>query len=247
MWTSLNVALFAAAVLGFRHGLDYDHIAAISDIASVESSPRRAMKLAPLYAFGHWTTIAVLGLGAIYFQKSLPHSLDRWSERIVGTTLILFGLYVLASLFRKGESYIPKARWTLLIQAFRTVVWRLRNRSRAVQTARPESKVWKYDGRSVFVLGLLHGLGAETPSQLALFALAANLGGVAKGFLALGMFFVGLLLMNTLMMASASGIFGASTSRPGVLRLATAVTAAYSLAIGTILLTGTSSFLPQIG
>ena len=41
---NLRLALFSAVVLGFRHGLDYDHIAAISDISSVQSRPRDAMR-----------------------------------------------------------------------------------------------------------------------------------------------------------------------------------------------------------
>jgi len=41
---TLQLALFSAAVLGFRHGFDYDHIAAISDITSVEPSRGRALR-----------------------------------------------------------------------------------------------------------------------------------------------------------------------------------------------------------
>src|SRR5271157_4134081 len=37
---ALTLALVSAAVLGFRHAFDYDHIAAISDITSVEPSRR---------------------------------------------------------------------------------------------------------------------------------------------------------------------------------------------------------------
>ena len=37
--TTLHLALLSAAVLGLRHGFDYDHIAAISDITSVEQTP----------------------------------------------------------------------------------------------------------------------------------------------------------------------------------------------------------------
>ena len=39
----LNIALVSAGLLGFRHGLDYDHVAAISDIAAVLRGPVQAM------------------------------------------------------------------------------------------------------------------------------------------------------------------------------------------------------------
>ena len=60
------------------------------------------------------------------------------------------------------------------------------------------------------MIGVVHGLGAETPSQLMIFLLAANLGGVGKGFIGLAMFIAGLLVMNTVMTASAVGLFGFS-------------------------------------
>ena len=49
---NLRLALLSAAVLGFRHGLDYDHIAAITDISSVQLKARDAMR------YGHFTWLA---------------------------------------------------------------------------------------------------------------------------------------------------------------------------------------------
>jgi high-affinity nickel-transport protein len=99
----------------------------------------------------------------------------------------------------------------------------------------------------VFSIGIIHGLGAETPSQLLLFLLAANLGGVTLGLLGLSVFLAGLLVMNTLMTASAVGIFGLSAAKPSVLRFVIAATAAYSVVVGGVFLFGASSFLPQLG
>ncbi|MGO9402375.1 MAG: hypothetical protein ACLPVW_02765 [Terriglobales bacterium] len=48
--TSLQVALFTAAIFGFRHGFDYDHIAAISDITSAQTSRWRGMRRGLLYS-----------------------------------------------------------------------------------------------------------------------------------------------------------------------------------------------------
>ena len=91
-----------------------------------------------------------------------------------------------------------------------------------------------------------NGLGAETPSQLLLFLLAANLGGTSRGFIGLLAFIVGLLIMNTLMTASASGIFAGSTNRPRVQSIVTSLTAIYSFVIGFIFLLGSSAKLPPL-
>jgi high-affinity nickel-transport protein len=81
---------------------------------------------------------------------------------------------------------------------------------------------------------------------LFIFFLAADLGGIGKGFLGLGMFLAGLLVMNTIMTASATGIFGFSMKAPKFQFALTAVTAIYSLVVGSIFLLGSSGLLPAL-
>jgi high-affinity nickel-transport protein len=246
---ALDLALISAAVLGFRHGFDYDHIAAISDITSVERGARRAMRMGLVYVTGHAATIAALGGAVIAFQRTLPARIDGWAERAVGLTLIVLGVYVLGTLLRRGSA-LPKSRGALLIGAVRWMAARTRAlfhwHDHRVGSNGDESKTGCTSG-SVFVVGVIHGLGAETPSQLLLFLLAANLGGVARGFLGLGVFLAGLVAMNTLMTAAAVGIFGASAARPRVMRFVTGLTAAYSVFVGAIFLFGSSVILPRLG
>lgn len=248
---TLELALLSAAVLGFRHGFDYDHIAAITDITSLEPSRARGMRMGLLYVLGHAATVAVLGAAVIAFQRSLPARLDNWAERLVGLTLVVLGLYVFGSMLRQKESFRPRSRAALIIGGFR---W-LRRKARAAIGSGGEALIVvdgddaaePYSKGTVFTIGVIHGLGAETPSQLLLFLLAANLGGIGRGFLGLGMFLAGLLIMNTLMTASAVGIFGFSAAKPKMLRLVIGFTAAYSLIVGTIFLFGSSSVLPPLG
>jgi high-affinity nickel permease len=242
----LNLALLSAGVLGFRHGFDYDHIAAISDITSVQDSAPRAMKLGLLYALGHATTVALLGSVVIFFQLSLPRGADRVAELLVGITLIVLAAYVLASIVLKRHSHGGHSRILLLITGARRLVWRI-ERWRNPQLVRPTSFTWSYDRKSIFAVGVIHGLGAETPTQLLIFLLAANLGGIGKGFLGLSMFLAGLLLMNTLMTAVAAGLFQVGMARPWMQRALMGVTAAYSLVIGVVFVLGGVSMLPTLG
>ena len=110
----------------------------------------------------------------------------------------------------------------------------------------PSPRSSNYDAKSVIIVGVVHGLGAETPSQLMVFLLAANLGGLSRGFLGLTMFIAGLLAMNTIMTASAVGIFGASSRLPKFQLIVTALTAIYSLTVGFLFLFGPSSVLPSL-
>lgn len=247
MSASLELALFSCALLGLRHGFDYDHLAAITDITNVQTNWRQGMRLGLLYALGHALTVALLGSAVIFFHLSIPAHLDAIGERLVGATLIVLSAYVLITFLRRqpGQHTHTRSRIALLVSGARYLSWRarlLRNPS----APRPDSFAFKYDRSSVLTVGIIHGLGAETPSQLLLFLLAANLGGTSRGFFGLLSFILGLLVMNTLMTASASGIIASSTHRPRIQGILTSLTAAYSFVIGTIFLLGVSDKLPPL-
>ncbi|HEX3821215.1 MAG TPA: hypothetical protein VHW45_12835 [Candidatus Sulfotelmatobacter sp.] len=244
---NLRLALISAAVLGFRHGLDYDHIAAITDISSVQSRPRDAMKFGLLYVAGHAATVAVLGAAAVVFRIALPAASDRWAERLVGITLLLLGLYVLGTFFRPGtHSHAPRTRITLVVNGLLWVYWRLSRLFGGTRVEAPQIFKDGYGTSSTFVVGVIHGLGAETPTQILLFLMAANLGGTAAGLLGLMMFILGLLVMNTLMCASAAGLFSATLSHPNALRALTLATSVYSITVGVIFLFGSAGKLPSL-
>ncbi len=64
-------------VLGLRHGIDWDHIAAISDLTSSQRQRLRGLRMGTLYAIGHAAAVIVLGLIAILFGTVLPEWIDR--------------------------------------------------------------------------------------------------------------------------------------------------------------------------
>lgn len=276
MDTKLLAALLACLLLGMRHGFDYDHLAAIADITAVQRNWKSGMRLGVTYALGHAFTVVALGVMVLVLHLGLPERLDHWTEKLIGLTLILLGLGVAVGLLRRRphkhqhthagttvhthlhahelpaenehthSNVHVESRIAAAVNGILWFGWWVR-RFFDPQLAAPRQFRWNYSGRSVFVIGVIHGVGAETPSQLALFFIAANLGGTVHGLLGLGSFAVGLVAMNTLMTATLGGAFGASSARPIIYKVIGWTGAAYSLAIGVIFLFGLTDLLPQLG
>jgi len=275
MDTKLLAALLACLLLGMRHGFDYDHLAAIADITAVQRNWKSGMRLGITYALGHAFTVVALGVIVLVLHLGLPERLDHWTEKLIGLTLILLGIGVIVGLLRRRPHKhahthnaslhthlhaheLPPAsehshtnvhvesRIAAAVNLFLWFGWWIR-RFFDPQLAAPKQFRWNYSGRSVFVIGVIHGVGAETHSQLALFFIAANLGGTTHGLLGLSAFALGLVAMNTLMTATLGGAFGASNARPIFYKLIGWLGAIYSLAIGVIFLFGLTNMLPQLG
>lgn len=246
MHAPLALTLFSCAVLGFRHGLDYDHIAAITDITSLPRRVSVSMRLGLSYALGHATTVALLGAAVILFQLSLPRHLDALSERLVGITLILLAVYVIGGLLRGNRDTLPPSRAALILGAVRRLQRSMRRNPPHARMRSRADQSTDYSSPAAFGIGVIHGLGAETPTQLALFLLAANLGGPERAISGMGMFIAGLVLMNTLMTATAAGVFHRARPHPRTMRWVAGLTAAYSLVVGCVFMLGGAGVLPAL-
>ena len=117
----LEIGLVATAfALGFRHGFDWDHLAALSDIAASQQSRRRSMMLATLYALGHAAVAFAIGAAVILASARLPESVGDVMERLVGVTLVALGIWVIVSTLRSGgRSTRMPSRGALLVAGFR--------------------------------------------------------------------------------------------------------------------------------
>ncbi len=245
----LDAALGSCLLLGLRHGFDYDHLAAISDITAVQRTLKDGLRLGLTYALGHAFMVAVLGVAVLELHVGLPEGLDHLTERLIGLTLIFLGAAVIAGIVRRkehGHHARIESRLAAGINAARWAAWRVR-RTWNSQAERPPRFQWIYSGKSVFLIGVLHGVGAETPSQLGLFFLAKSLGGTSRGLLGLGAFAVGLVVMNGIMTACMGGAFRASNGHARLYHWIAWTGAAYSCVIGLVFLFGVSDRLPQGG
>lgn len=291
MGSGLGV-IATAFVFGLRHGFDWDHVAAITDIAGAQRRPRTSLLYCTLYAAGHAAMVVALGVLAIWVGDFLPSGVDAAMERIVGATLILLGIYVLYSFFTREGDFRARSRWMLLISLVRRLVLRRRRaveqqpvviehdhehpaeephghpgppiagpsvgRS-ALALARkthrhphvhvgtmPQDPFIEYGRVTAFGIGVLHGIGAETPTQVLVFIAAAGIDERAAGLLLLASFVVGLLLSNTALALMSTFGMGNGTRGRRVYLGITATTAAFSFVVGALMLLGKGTALPVL-
>jgi uncharacterized membrane protein len=100
--TSILGPLLLGFLLGMKHALEADHVAAVAALATRSSSTRERMTLAGMWGLGHAGTLVLVGTGVLALGVSLPPVLARTFEGIVGVMLIFLGVDVLRRLRRRG-------------------------------------------------------------------------------------------------------------------------------------------------
>jgi hypothetical protein len=285
--------LGSAFLFGFRHGIDWDHLAAITDITSSQDERSRSLLYGTIYALGHAFVVFVIGSAAIIVGEQLPAGVDAVMGRIVGLTLIILGVFVFVSLIRHGREFRMRSRWMLLFSGVRGAYRKIQER-RAVDVSdhphdaadpvhthetegdhvavavaedlpvsqwhhghhgrpghhhhkHPESEAFmNYGARTAFVVGMLHGVGAETPTQVLIFATAVGAGGKGAGEAVLIVFLIGLLTSNSVItVGSAFGFLRASKNWAVYVTIAV-LTGVFSLVVGSLLLLGRDTLLPAL-
>jgi high-affinity nickel permease len=292
-------------VLGIRHGIDWDHIAAITDITStaaaagsaeaahdaqhltiaghhhdhggpveirahdagpgtatlappggmtrqhrwlLASDQLEALRLGMLYAFGHALVVVLLGLAALWFGALLPEWLDPIMARIVGVTLLALGLWVLYSVYRYargGETFRMRSRWMLVFDGARYGWRRLQARLHGHEHVEP-LEMSSYGTRTAFGVGMIHGIGAETGTQVLLIAAVGGAASAGLGVPMLFAFIVGLLLSNFAIVLLSSVGFVASQTRERIYVVIGAVAGIFSVVIGLVFLLRLEDMLPDL-
>jgi len=267
-WPILGVA-GTGFVLGCRHGLDWDHISAITDLTTANTTNsasraadgfhhpdgaiqadhrsrrghqhRTSLSLAVWYCIGHGMVIGLLGAAVGILGLDLPAGLDRLFESVVGATLILLGAVVLWQLGRDRGDYQYAGRVRLVIGIVRRAWSRARRRGPG-----PAQPLDDLNRRTAFGVGVLHGTGAETPTQVVLFASAGAAGSSLGAAVILLAFLAGLILSDVGI--AAAWLTGMVSTR----RLATvqislgALTGLSSVAVGSLFIAGHSAVLPAL-
>lgn len=266
----IGLVLLTTFLYGFRHGIDWDHIAAITDITSTagsgdgpnsqEAVPQRpasvqtsragwsVLFLSTLYVLGHATMVVTLGSAALLAQEILPKWVDPILERVVGATLLLLAAWVFYSLvqyLRGRAEFRLRSRWMLVFSGI-AYLWHRMHEWLEGRAHEHRHRLTQYSPVSAFIVGIIHGIGAETGSQVLLIAAVGGASGPESGLLLMGSFVAGLVLSNSLIaVVTATGFIGAQSHREVYIAVGVAA-GAFSLVVGSYFLTGRAENLPDL-
>jgi len=163
-------------------------------------------------------------------------------------TLVMLGGWVLYSVYRyarAGEPFRLRSRWMLVFDGVR-MGWRhLQARIHGHEHVEP-LEMSSYGTRTAFGVGMIHGIGAETGTQVLLIAAVGGAASAGLGVPMLFAFVIGLLLSNFAIVLLSSAGFVASQTRERIYVVTGAVAGIFSLVIGTVFLFGLEGGLPSL-
>ena len=94
-------------LLGIKHALDADHIAAVSTIVARNKSIKESSLLGMFWGFGHTIALLVMGLIILLLKITIPEKVALSFEIIVGIMLVILGISVMMQII-KDKIHIHK-------------------------------------------------------------------------------------------------------------------------------------------
>jgi hypothetical protein len=200
------------SLLGMRHALEPDHLAAVTTLVSHERGGYKAAFLGVCWGLGHTFTLVLVGAALVLLRAELPASVADFFEFLVALMLIALGMRAIVLAVRQGADR-PTHRHD----------HRFAVHSHTGVPPHVHIGAWTLARRPLLV-GAVHGLaGSGALTALVL----ATLPTAAAQLTYMALFGLG----STLGMAALSGLLGWPLARLGANRM---VARGVSLAVGCV-------------
>jgi high-affinity nickel permease len=139
---SLDSLLALGFLLGLRHAMEADHLAAISTIVTERRSLLSSSLVGACWGLGHTLALLIAGVGVLLLRYQLTERMAHGFELCVGIMLVLLGANVLRTL-RRGASHTQEHR-----------------------AAAPHSHADVWLVSRPLLVGMVHGLAGSAPLLL---------------------------------------------------------------------------------
>jgi len=92
--------MFLGFLMGLRHALEADHVAAIAALSSRTSSTREAVRIGLVWGLGHTVTLLIVGTLVVVLDAVAPVQFAAYLELAVGVMLVALGVDVIRRVVR---------------------------------------------------------------------------------------------------------------------------------------------------
>jgi hypothetical protein len=203
------------SLLGMRHALEPDHLAAVSTLVTRERNTAKAALLGVCWGLGHTAGLVVVGAVLVLLRSELPERIGVGFELLVAIMLVVLGTRALVQATRQGRPAHHHAH-TFAVHRHSGL------------PAHVHIGAWTL-ARRPLLIGAIHGLaGSGALTALVLTTLPST----AARLSYMALFGLG----STLGMAALSGLLGWPLARLGshelVMRTVSAVVGTLSVALG---------------
>jgi len=174
-------------MLGLRHALDSDHVAAVSTVLAERPSLKTSGLIGFSWGVGHTVILLAVGLIVLWFRVPVPDSLAQAAEGMVGIMLVVLGGMLGMKLW--------KERWHVH-QHDHDGTRHVHLHSHAIVVNHGHSHWWRESVRPLCI-GMAHGLAGSAALLLIVVSSARS---VADGLIYIGLFgcgsIVGMMLIG---------------------------------------------------
>jgi high-affinity nickel-transport protein len=225
--------LWTALVLGLRHSLDFDHLAAIADISGAQSTRKSSFWGCAGYALGHAGIVLLLGGAALLLGLHIPAAFGAVMEKVVGVTLLILAGAIIISALKYRDQGKVISRWRIIYSIANRLLsgWK-----REPQSDDPDKSKDDLSFSGCLVIGVLHGVGVESPTQILALGSAMTLGNPVLGLGLVALFAFGMIVSNMAVALLAIYGFQSARQRQIVFLVLSLISAVFSAIIGVMLL-----------
>ena len=92
-------------MIGMKHALEADHVAAVASLATGTRSIRETTKLGMAWGVGHTLTLFLVGAAVLAADTVVPERVAQWLELGVGVMLAMLGIDVMCRMARRKAHF----------------------------------------------------------------------------------------------------------------------------------------------
>ena len=106
METSTLTVLSFGFILGLKHAVEADHLAAVSTIVAERRNLLSSTIIGGFWGVGHTISLLVVGALVIFLKLQISDAVEAKLEAVVGGMLVLLGLNALRKLLKKDKIHV---------------------------------------------------------------------------------------------------------------------------------------------